>query len=392
MFVSAIIAAGGRGVRLGSPVPKQLIEIDGVAILQRSVEAFVAHARIDEVIVVLPHELVAQPPAYLQSSRKPLAVVAGGDRRQDSVANAFDRVAAHADIVVVHDGARPFVTAALIDRTIDAAAETGAAVCGLTARDTVKEVAQSGTSSGPPQVGRTLPRETVFLAQTPQAFTRQVLSEAVALGRGGGHGTDEAALAEAAGHPVRLVEGEVSNIKITTPEDLTIAHALVGQGRHLERRVGTGYDLHRLVEGRALIIGGAVLPFHKGLAGHSDADVLSHAVTDAVLGAAATGNIGSHFPDSDATWRGASSLDLLRRATAIVREAGYVVANVDAVVIAEQPKLAPHLGAICANLADALGVAPDRVSVKGKTNEGVGEIGRGEAIAAHAIALIERSR
>jgi 2-C-methyl-D-erythritol 4-phosphate cytidylyltransferase/2-C-methyl-D-erythritol 2,4-cyclodiphosphate synthase len=389
MFITAIIAAGGRGLRLGASQPKQLLDVNGAPILHRSFAAFRDHPRVDEIVVALPPDVLQSPPEYLRSGAKPVLLVAGGARRQDSVANAFDHVAARAEIVVIHDAARPFVTAPLIDRTIEAAAEAGAAVCGVTSRDTVKEIAGADGPFAARVVGRTLPRESLFLAQTPQAFRRSVLADAIARGRQGEEATDEAALAELAGHPVRLVEGDAFNLKITTPEDLAVAHALAGGVGQGERRIGTGYDLHRLVEGRPLILGGVTLPFDRGLAGHSDADVLSHAITDAVLGAASLGNIGSHFPDTDPAWRGASSLDLLRRATAHLRQAGFRVTNVDAVVIAERPKLAPHLDAICANLAAALGIATGRISVKGKTNEGVGEIGRGEAIAAHAVALVE---
>src|SRR5262249_18148699 len=179
--------------------------------------------------------------------------------------------------------------------------------------------------------------------------------------------------------------------KITTPEDLPIAEAIAQSGGSKPARTGRaglGYDLHRLVEGRPLILGGVTIPFDRGLAGHSDADAICHAVTDAILGAAGAGDIGRHFPDSDPQWKGASSLDLLRRAVDLVRAQGLAVGNVDATVILERPKLAPHVDKMRATLAEVLGVTIDRVSIKGKTNEGVGEIGRGEAIAVHAIALV----
>jgi 2-C-methyl-D-erythritol 4-phosphate cytidylyltransferase/2-C-methyl-D-erythritol 2,4-cyclodiphosphate synthase len=379
MFVSAILAAGGRGLRLGHAQPKQLLEIAGRPMLERSVSLFLTHPDIDEVIVALPADLSTRPPAYLTNTAKPLRVVAGGARRQDSVAAAFQAVSDHAEVVVVHDAARPFATADLIARTITAAAEAGAALAAVAARDTVKQV--EGVV-----VRATLDRRTIFLAQTPQAFRREVLRDALALSS---DATDEASLAEQAGHTVRIVEGEATNIKITTPEDLAIAE-VIGLGGKAARtgRAGLGYDLHRLVEGRPLILGGVAIPFERGLAGHSDADAVCHAVTDAVLGAAGAGDIGRHFPDTDARWKGASSIELLRRAVAIVHGLGLAVGNVDATVILERPKLLPHVDAMRANLAEALGVSVDRVSVKGKTNEGVGELGRGEAIAVHAIALV----
>jgi 2-C-methyl-D-erythritol 4-phosphate cytidylyltransferase/2-C-methyl-D-erythritol 2,4-cyclodiphosphate synthase len=380
MYVTAIIAAGGRGERIGADRPKQLLDVGGQAILERSVNAFLRHDAVDEVVVALPKEIAAQPPAYLLNREKPLSIVAGGARRQDSVAAAFQAVSERADVVLVHDAARPFASADLIARTIAAAAESGAALAALEARDTVKQVRDHVVSA-------TLDRRTIFLAQTPQAFRRAVLQDALAITS---DATDEASLAEQAGHAVRVVEGEAGNIKITTPEDLVIAEAISrgGGGPARTGRAGLGYDLHRLVEGRPLILGGVTIPFDRGLAGHSDADAICHAVTDAILGAAGAGDIGRHFPDSDPRWKGASSLDLLRRAVAIIHAEGFAVGNVDATVILERPKLAPHVDAMRAALAGALGIAVDRVSIKGKTNEGVGALGRGEAIAVHAIAMV----
>ena len=380
MYVTAIIAAGGRGERLGAGQPKQFLSIAGQTILERSVRAFLTHAAVDDVVVALPAELAGAPPAYLTGTAKPLRVVAGGARRQDSVAAAFRAVPARTDVIVVHDAARPFASADLIARTIAAAAESGAALAAVAARDTVKQ-------SDGFVVRATLDRRTIFLAQTPQAFRRDVLRDALALSS---DATDEASLAEQAGHTVRIVEGEATNIKITTQEDLAMAEAInrAGGAPAGAARVGTGYDLHRLVEGRLLILGGVTIPFDRGLAGYSDADAVCHAVTDAILGAAGAGDIGRHFPNTDPQWQGASSIDLLRRAMAVVRQMGLTVGNVDATVIAERPKLVPHIDAMRANLAEALGVSLDRISVKGKTNEGVGELGRSEAIAVHAIALL----
>jgi 2-C-methyl-D-erythritol 4-phosphate cytidylyltransferase / 2-C-methyl-D-erythritol 2,4-cyclodiphosphate synthase len=291
----------------------------------------------------------------------------------------------------VHDAARPFASPALITRTIEAAAETGAALAAIPARDTVKQGSEG-------IVRATLARDSIFLAQTPQAFRRDVLRDALSRSDLVPEATDEATLAERAGHVVRLVEGELSNIKVTTPEDVALAESIARAAvddasaapAARAARVGMGYDLHRLVEGRPLILGGVTIPFGRGLLGYSDADAVCHAVTDAVLGAAAAGDIGSHFPDTDPQWRGASSLDLLRRASAIVRESRYEVINVDVVVIAEQPKLGPYLAAMRASVADALGTTADRISIKGKTNEGIGDLGRGEAIAVHAIASLRR--
>jgi 2-C-methyl-D-erythritol 4-phosphate cytidylyltransferase / 2-C-methyl-D-erythritol 2,4-cyclodiphosphate synthase len=386
VHVTAIIAAGGRGARFGSDRPKQLLTLAGRPILQHSVEAFVRSDRIAEIVIALPAGLAATPPAYLRGSAKPIHIVEGGERRQDSVANAFARVAAISELVLIHDAARPMVSAELIARTIDAAAEHGAAIAALQATDTVKR------GNGDGVIVDTLPRSEIFLAQTPQVFRRAVLRDALALAGRSADATDEAMLAEAAGHHVHLVDGDPRNIKITTPADLEAAErsfplraAAVGA-----LRIGNGYDLHRLVAGRPLILGGVTIPFEKGLQGHSDADAVCHAVTDALLGAIGAGDIGRHFPDTDPQWKDANSIVLLARAGEIVADAGYAIGNVDVVVIAQRPKLAPHVETMRVNLARALGIDASQVSVKGKTNEGVDSMGAGEAIAVHAVALVCR--
>jgi 2-C-methyl-D-erythritol 4-phosphate cytidylyltransferase/2-C-methyl-D-erythritol 2,4-cyclodiphosphate synthase len=389
VHVSAIIAAGGRGSRFGGTPPKQLQPLAGIPILKRTVDAFLHGYAFDEVVVALPSDLAASPPAYLDD----VIVVEGGERRQDSVANAVRAVAPSSQVIVIHDAARPLVTPQLIERTIDAAIKHGAAIAAVQARDTVKRGDPALVIRG------TLPRDEIFLAQTPQAFRvgvlRDALAHAEALLKAGAlaDATDEAMLAEAAGHHVHLVEGDARNLKITTPEDLMMAEALLPREARPARtgRAGIGYDLHRLVEGRALVLGGVTIPADRGALGHSDADVVCHAITDAVLGAASLGDIGRHFPDVDPRWKDASSLDLLRRAVAMLAEDGLQVGNVDVTVILERPKIHGHIAAMRAALADALGVDVSRVSIKGKTNEGVDAVGRGEAIAAHAIALV-RSR
>ena len=381
MHVSAIIAAGGRGLRFGSAEPKQLLTLAGEPILKRSVDAYLSCELVSDLVIALPAPLARVPPEYLHRASKPVIVVEGGERRRDSVANAFARVPARADVVVVHDAARPLISDVVIRRTIEAARESGAAIAAVAARDTVKRVGTGGV------IAETLPREQIFFAQTPQAFRVAVLRDALAQA---GDATDEAMLAERAGHTVRVVEGDVRNLKITTPDDLATAHRLLASTMPM-LRIGNGYDLHRLVEGRPLILGGVTIPFEKGLDAHSDGDAVAHALTDAVLGAAGAGDIGRHFPDSDAAWEGADSLDLLRRAVSLVRAAGYALVNGDVVVIAQRPKLLPYVDAIRANLARALDADVSQISVKGKTNEGVDSMGAGESIAVHAVALLVRS-
>jgi 2-C-methyl-D-erythritol 4-phosphate cytidylyltransferase/2-C-methyl-D-erythritol 2,4-cyclodiphosphate synthase len=416
MHVTAIIAAGGRGERFGGAEPKQLLSVGGTPILARSVDAFTSHPSVDAVIVALPPALADHPPAYLRSARAfarhgeeaemrpgtgtPVWIVAGGARRQDSVANAFRAAGETTDVIVIHDAARPFATAELIARTIAAAAESGAAVAAVRSRDTVKRTDRVAAASGR-TVLETIPRDTIYLAQTPQAFRREVLRRALEIGeRDLVEATDEAALVELAGLPVRLVDGEASNIKITTPDDMVLGEAIAARESAIRNpqsaisrpartgRAGTGYDLHRLVAGRPLMLGGVRIPSERGALGHSDADVVCHSVTDAILGAAGLGDIGRHFPDSDPRWKDADSIELLRRVAALVSAEGFVVGNVDVTVVLESPKIRDYVDAMRAALAAAIGIDPARVSVKGKTNEGVDAVGRGEAIAAHAIALI----
>jgi 2-C-methyl-D-erythritol 4-phosphate cytidylyltransferase/2-C-methyl-D-erythritol 2,4-cyclodiphosphate synthase len=385
MFVSAIVAAGGRGVRLGAGQPKQFLEIGGRSILDLSVSALAASGRVDEIVVALPADHLAAVSAAWPASQTPVAFAAGGARRQDSVANAFAKTSPRAEVIVIHDAARPFVTADLVGRTIDAARAHGAAIAATAVRDTVKQAGDPDRDGSRP-IRATIPRDSVFLAQTPQAFRRDVLARALAEGTSI-DATDEAMLVERLGLPVHVVEGDVRNIKITTPEDLATAKAVALQTSTL-MRIGNGYDLHKLVAGRPLILAGVTIPFELGLDGHSDADIVCHAVTDAVLGAAGAGDIGRLFPDTDPKWKGADSIALLKGAIARVQEAGYRVSNVDVTVIAQRPKLLPYLEAMRANLAAALGVGAGAVSVKGKTNEGVDSMGRGESMACHAVALL----
>jgi 2-C-methyl-D-erythritol 4-phosphate cytidylyltransferase/2-C-methyl-D-erythritol 2,4-cyclodiphosphate synthase len=412
--VAVIIAAGGRGVRFGGARPKQWLELGGQTILARSVAAFDRHQQVQELVIVLPPGTLASSEFVKPEASKPVRFVEGGARRQDSVANGFAAISADADIVLVHDAARPLVSTDIISRTIAAAAQSGAAIAAIPVHDTVKETTRQAERT---VISRTLARETLYLAQTPQGFRRDVLAAAIALGEAGGDATDEATLAERAGYAVEIVAGDPDNLKITTEGDLKRAQVLMqdsmhprspsdaskDQGQTADRepstmtsrpgavRVGIGYDLHRLVEGRPLILGGVIIPYERGLLGHSDADAVCHAVTDAILGAANLGDIGRLFPDNDPAWKDANSLMLLADAFNRVRAAGWLVSNLDIVVIAQRPKIGPHADAIRASLARVLEVVPDAVSIKGKTNEGVDAIGQGDAIAVHAVTLLSRA-
>lgn len=379
MPVGVIIVAAGRGERLGGAVPKQLLDLGGQSILQRSVALFDEQPAVDELVVVLPEEFVAGAPSLVWPTAHPCRFVAGGRRRQDSVRAGVGALSPAVDVVLVHDAARPFAGPELIDRVIRAAAETGVAVPAMPARDTVKRVPRGGS-----RVAETLPRDEIWLAQTPQGFTRTVLEAAVTLGADDATATDEAMLAEQAGHPVVVVLGDDANVKITTANDLAAARARVSP----VPRVGTGYDLHRLTADRPLALAGVIVPSDRGPEGHSDGDVVCHALVDALFGAAGAGDIGRHFPDTDPRWKNAPGLDLLTRAVAIVASAGWVPASLDCTVILERPKLAPFIETMRERLAEALGVNVDHVGLKAKTNEGVDAVGRGEAIAAHAVAVL----
>lgn len=377
--VGVIIVAGGRGTRAGTAMPKQLVELGGRTVLQRSVAAFDAHAAITAIVVVVPADLLGGASALVGATRVDCRFAAGGTRRQDSVRAGLDAMPEGPSVILVHDAARPFVDAALIDRVIGAARRTGAVVPAVQARDTVKRVPATGHL-----VAETMPREEIWLAQTPQGFRRHVLEDAVALGASGVEATDEAMLAERAGQAVEVVEGDDRNTKITTADDVMKAKQQFAQ----TPRVGTGYDLHRLVAGRPLVLAGEVLPFEAGPLGHSDGDVVCHALADAMFGAVGAGDIGQHFSNTDPRWKDVAGLDLLGRTVAILAERGWRPANVDVTVILERPKLVPHLQTIRRNLAAVLGLDIDQVSVKGKTNEGADAVGRGEAIAAHAVAML----
>ncbi len=377
MHVTAIIAAGGLGARFGGAQPKQLVALKGRPILQRAVGAFLEAPEVTDVVVALPSSLLAQPPAYLIHPR--VRLVEGGASRRASVAAAFAVAREAATLIVVHDAARPLVSQALIARTIAAAQRDGAAIAALPVHDTVKRSTGSGLRA------ETVPRDGLFVAQTPQAFQVDVLDRALA-GAAEGEATDEAMLVERSGHPVRLVEGDPRNLKITTAEDVRMAESFLNSGTDL--RVGQGYDLHRLVPGRPLVLAGLTIPSEKGLLGHSDADAVCHAVTDALLGATGLGDIGRHFPDTDPAWKGADSMALLTHVVGLVTAAGFAIGNVDVTVIAERPTLAPHADAMRANLAQVLGVDVSRISIKGKTNEQVDAVGAGDAIAVHAVALV----
>jgi 2-C-methyl-D-erythritol 4-phosphate cytidylyltransferase / 2-C-methyl-D-erythritol 2,4-cyclodiphosphate synthase len=312
--------------------------------------------------------------------------VFGGATRQESIRRGLEALScapSPPEIVLIHDAARPFVTGALIERAVNAAGAHGAAVPGVAPTDTIKRIDAAGS------VTETLPRAQFRAIQTPQAFRFELILAAhrKAALAGLGDLTDDAAVAEFAGHRVHVFSGEESNMKITTPEDFARAEAKLF-GELADIRTGQGYDVHAFGEGSHVWLGGIRLKHDRGLVGHSDADVLSHAITDALLGALADGDIGSHFPPSDPQWRGVPSRIFLAAAAANVRGRGGVIAHIDATVVCERPKIGPHRNAIRDNLAKIMDISIDRVAVKATTSERLGFTGREEGIAALAIATI----
>ncbi len=362
--VTVIIAAAGNGSRMGGRLPKQYMKTGGEVILRKTAAVFASCNIIDEIIVVADR-------AYMDLCEEVLSgiehtAVSGGRQRQDSVYEGLKCTGT--DIVLIHDGARPFVTQQIITEVTAAAAEHRAAVCAVMPKDTIR------TRYG------TLNRGELYAVQTPQGFDTAEIKAAYEKAYADGfYGTDDAGIAERAGLDVSIVPGSYENIKITTREDLP-----------METRVGTGCDVHRLTEGRKLILGGVDIPFDRGLSGHSDADVLVHAIMDALLGAAALGDIGKLFPDTDDRYKGISSIELLKKVGETIAEAGCSVGNIDATVVAQKPKIAPYIEDMRANIAAALGIDKDRVSIKATTTEKLGFTGRQEGMEARAVCILNR--
>ena len=382
--VSAVLVAAGSSTRMG--FDKLSFDLGGETVLHRSIRAFAQCPLVDEIILVAgSNRAFAQQQAA--DCAKPVCVVAGGATRAESAKNGV--LAASGALVAVHDAARPFVGQQVITAALEAAAQCGAAAPAVPVKDTIKAAVRGSGKTVPEScfVHATPDRSTLYAVQTPQCFDRAAYLAALEEldAEKARLVTDDCSLFELTGRPVQLTEGDYANLKITTREDLPRPE----QKEEHKMRIGHGYDVHRLVEGRKLILGGVEVPFEKGLLGHSDADVLTHAVMDAVLGAAALGDIGQHFPDNDPVYSGADSLKLARRVAEILKEHGFRIENIDATLLCQRPKLAPHIPAMRRNLADAFGLPVDAVSVKATTEEHLGFTGEGLGIAAHAVALIE---
>jgi 2-C-methyl-D-erythritol 4-phosphate cytidylyltransferase/2-C-methyl-D-erythritol 2,4-cyclodiphosphate synthase len=381
--VVALVVAGGRGIRAGGGVPKQYRRIAGHSILARSLRPFLDHPSVDKVAAVIHPDDRTLYDRAVGDSAKLLPPIEGGAERQESVRLGLEALAASDSpkLVLIHDAVRPFVTSGLIGRVLAGLAENPAILPALPVSDTLKRAGSDLT------VETTLPRNDIYAAQTPQGFHFAAILEAHRQAAASGAAvTDDAAIAEQAGIPVRIVEGDVANRKLTSMEDISIADQQLAAA--METRVASGYDVHAIGPGDHIMLGGVRIPHDRSLVGHSDADVVLHALTDAILGTIADGDIGSHFPPSDASLKDASSDRFLAEAVALLEARGGTITHLDATIIAEAPKIGTHRDAMRTRIAEICKIPVGSVSVKATTNEGLGFLGRGEGIAALATATV----
>ena len=376
---AAIITAAGSGTRMNTD--KMLMPLMGKSVILHTVDVFKNCGFFDEIIVLASKDNLDKMKELFENDS--VTVTVGGATRGESVVSGLKT--AKSEFVLVHDGARPFVTKGIIEKTAEECILSECAAVGVASKDTVK-TAVGGIITG------TVPRESCILIQTPQGFKRDDLIKAYE--KYGTGETDDCGVMEKTGAQIKIIEGSYENLKLTTPEDILTAEKILmkrtGKKEVCPMRIGTGFDTHRLTEGRDLIIGGVTIPYEKGLLGHSDADVLIHAVIDSLLGAASLGDIGTHFPDTDEKYKGISSIKLLSHTAELIRKAGYKIGNIDTTLIAQAPKMAPYIKEMEENMASALGIDVSQISVKAKSNEKMGFTGRGEGIEARAIALIVR--
>jgi 2-C-methyl-D-erythritol 4-phosphate cytidylyltransferase/2-C-methyl-D-erythritol 2,4-cyclodiphosphate synthase len=392
-MVGAVIVAAGRGARMGAPTNKVFLPLRGEPVLTWTVRAFEQSDAIGAMVLVAHPDEIAAVSGLLEAAAfvKVAAIVAGGEERAESVRAGLAALPGVADLVAVHDGARPLVSPGLIAACVAACREHGAVVPALPQMETMKRASPDGAFR------ETVDRRDLYAVQTPQVFRRDWLEAAYARAAEEGYsGTDDASLVERLGYPVRWVAGERANLKITLPEDMEMAEALLARGAPPDTlamiATGYGYDVHVLDPERPLILGGVAIPHTHGLRGHSDADVLTHALCDALLGAAGLDDIGVLFPDTDERYRGISSLLLLEEVARRLQTAGCRFLHADVTLVAEAPKIRPHVPAMRAHLSRALGCAPEQINLKATTSEGLGFVGRREGMAAHAVATVERRK
>lgn len=382
MNYCAVIVAAGASSRMGGQISKALLDLGGKTVIRRTLEIFENAKIIDGIVLVCRMEDTDKFRLEAAGLNKLIAIVCGGEDRQESV-SAGVAAAGDCKYIVIHDGARPFVSEQKIFAVCQAAKTYGTATLAVKVKDTVK------CANNENLVTHTPNRENLWQIQTPQVFLKELychaLDKAVENGR---TFTDDCQLVESVGGKVLLCPGDYDNIKLTTPEDMAIAKGILDEREGWKMRIGHGYDVHRLVVGRKLIIGGVEIPNELGLLGHSDADVLLHAVSDALLGAAGLGDIGGMFPDNDPAFKNADSLLLLKKVVEALKKRGCAVQNIDCTVIAQAPKLKPYIEKMRENIAVACEVATEFVNVKATTEEGLGFTGLKEGIAAHGVCII----
>ena len=385
--VVAIIVAAGKGERLAGVLPKQYLSLKGKAVLCLSIQAFLDHPKVSAVQVVIGEsdlKLYDRAVEGLDPLGKLRPPVIGGANRTDSVINGLKAIESlNPDKVLIHDGARPNISKDVISRVIETLEDLPGCIPAMPATDTLKRVSAN-------HIRTTVPRDDLWRAQTPQGFWYGLLVEAY--GQVDGQSlTDDASVFEALGHPVKVCLGDENNIKVTYPGDIEKLEILMsGEGKKMlpDIRLGNGYDVHAIGPGSGVIINGVSIPCDFALVGHSDADVGLHAITDAILGAIAEGDIGTHFSPSDPRWKGGDSRQFLKFAVERARDKGFEISNVDVTIICERPKVGPHREAMRQAIAVTMGVSIDRVSVKATTTEKLGFTGRGEGIAAQATVLV----
>lgn len=377
-YVSVIIAAAGNSTRMGGEISKQLITVCGKSIIEYSLAVFSNSEYVNEIVITAKEDEVEIMSEFLTVYPKISKIIKGGKDRQESVKIALESLSEHSEIIAIHDAARPMITTEDVNNIIIKTIDFGA-VCPVSkAVDTVK----CGIDG---KIKSTIDRNTIFLASTPQCFKADIYKKAFYSITDTSKFTDDASIVEAIGQEVYLYVMENDNTKITTPKDLAYFKSKISTSAV---RVGHGYDVHRLVENRKLILGGVDIPHELGLLGHSDADVLVHAIMDALLGAAALGDIGRHFPDTSAEYEGISSLVLLEKVGALLKREGYTIGNIDATVVAQAPKLAKYIPDMIDNIANALKIETKQINVKATTEERLGFTGEKLGISSHAVCTI----
>ena len=380
-MVCAIIAAAGSGKRMKLEHNKLFMKIGDNTILEHTVLKFISCENIDHVIVVAAPTDKEVIKDHLSKHIDKITLVDGGEQRYHSVYNALKAVPQYCDIVLIHDGARPFVTEETINDCIKGVKQYGNAVVGVPVKDTIKVCNENNI------VENTLDRSKLWSIQTPQGFYYKDILLAYETVDFTGT-TDDASVIEKAGGKVKIIMGNYHNIKITTPEDKVLASAIFGD--KFMNRIGNGFDVHNFIKDRKLVLGGEVIPYEMGLQGHSDADVVTHAIMDALLGGAALGDIGRHFPDNDASFKDICSLKLLADVNDLLKSHQYCIINISAIIMAQAPKLAPYIPLMEKNIAKVLDIDIDQINISATTTEHLGFVGRKEGIAVSAVAMIAR--